>query len=99
MPKTQTTHDAAIVQDELRKRLGHNQVHVKTYGSHLLIQMEVDKERDTVARITRFTPKTYGAAFRTHSGRWEPLLEQGSQEEMITLVVEELGPYLMLDNY
>jgi hypothetical protein len=99
MPKTQSTHDAIIVQDELRKRLGHEQVHVKTYGSHLLIQLEVDEERDTVARITQIDANTFGAAFRTHSGRWEPLFEQGSLKEMITLVIEELGPYLTLDNY
>jgi len=99
MSKSQTAHDATKAQDELQQRLGHDQVHVKAYGSHLLIQMEVNGERDTVARITRIDAKTYGVAFRTHSGRWEPLPEQGSLEEIVVLVVEDLGPYLLPDNY
>jgi len=99
MSKAQIAHDATEAQNALQQQLGHDHVHIKPYGSHLLIQMEVNGERDTVARITRFDPKTYGVAFRTHSGRWEPLPGQGSIEAMVVSVVENLGPYLLPDNY
>lgn len=99
MPNPNVVHDAAEVQRLLRERLGHAQIHVKPYGQHLLIQMEDAGELDTVARITRFDAKTYGAAFRSHSGRWEPLPDEGTREEMLDLVVSEFGPYLVQENY
>ena len=37
--------------------------------------------------------------FRTHTGRWEPLPDEGTRDEMLEIVLEEFGPYLMPDNY
>ncbi|MCY1209537.1 hypothetical protein D9M72_211910 [compost metagenome] len=52
-----------------------------------------------VARLTELGRNRYGAAFRTHSGRWEPLPGAGSLDEMAQLVVTLLEPYLQPDNY
>ena len=43
--------------------------------------------------------QTYGVSFKSHTGRWDPLPEEGSRDEMITLLVEALGPYLDPANY
>ena len=51
-----------------------------------------------MARLTELGRSRYGAAFRSHSGRWEPLPGTGSLEEMADVVVTLLQPYLQLDN-
>ena len=94
-----TRIDAEEVQKNLRERLGHEQVHVKPYGRNLLIQMEDPEGLDTVARVTRINNSTYGAAFRTHTGRWEPLPDEGSRDEMVEIILNEFGPYLEPSNY
>jgi hypothetical protein len=99
MPKPAALLGAADVEKKLRQALGHEAVTVKPYGKHFLIQIDHDGEPDTIARITQLDPRTYGAAFKSHTGRWEPLSEEGSRDEMITVVGEELGPYLDPDNY
>lgn len=99
MPDPYTKVDAEEVQKNLRERLGHDQVHVKPYGKSLLLQIEDAGELDTIARLTRINSRTYGAAFRTHTGRWEPLPDEGSRDEMLEIVLEEFGPYLTPENY
>jgi len=94
-PSPFTVVDAEEVQKNLRERLGHAQVHVKPYGRNLLIQMEDAKSLETVARLTRINNKTYCAAFRTHTGRWEPLPDEGTRDEMLEVVLDEFGPYLV----
>jgi hypothetical protein len=54
---------------------------------------------ETVARITSITSRTYGTAFRTHTGRWEPVPDEGTLEDMITLVYTLFAPYLTLENH
>jgi hypothetical protein len=99
MPSPEAVHEAATLQDELRSLLGHQKVGVRPYGQHLLIQMLTDDEPHTVARLTNHGSKHYGAAFRTHSGRWEPLPGGGSRTEAAELVVTLLGAYLDPVNY
>lgn len=99
MPKPAALLGAADVEKKLRQALGQEAVIVKPYGRHLLIQIDCDGEPDTIARITQLDSRTYGAAFKSHTGRWEPLSEEGSRDEMITVVAEELGPYLDPANY
>ena len=72
---------------------------VKPHGLHYLIQMETEGEVETIARLTALTSRSYAAAFRSHTGRWDPLPDEGTREEMIQLVVEMLGPYLTPENY
>lgn len=52
-----------------------------------------------VARLTELGRNLYGAAFRSHSGRWEPLPGSGPLDEMAQIVVTLLEPYLQPDNY
>lgn len=99
MPKPAALLGAADVERKLRQALGHEAVTVKPYGKHFLIQIDCDGEPDTIARITQLDSRTYGAAFKSHTGRWEPLSEEGSRDEMITVVAEELAPYLDPANY
>ena len=61
--------------------------------------MATGGELDTVARLTALTSRSYTAAFRSHTGRWDRLPDEGTREEMIQLVVEMLGPYLTPENY
>lgn len=99
MQKAQIAHDADVAQARLRQHFEHENIHIKAHGSHLLIQMEVDGERDIVARLTWLDENTFGVAFRAHNKRWEPLPDQGTLDEVIAVVIENFGPYLMLDNY
>src|ERR1019366_6393524 len=64
---------AAEIQSQLRKAMEHDHIKVKSLGRHFLIQLELEDGVETVARITSITSKLYGAAFRTHTGRWEPV--------------------------
>jgi len=94
MAKVETLSATVDLQTQLRKVLGHDQVSVKPYGDHLLIQMAGEDKPDTVARLTRLDRSTYSAAFRIGSGRWEPLPGTGSSKEMAELVITLLEPYL-----
>jgi hypothetical protein len=99
MPSPAAVHEAAALQTELRTLLGHDKVGVRPYGRHLLIQMLLDDAPHTVARLTGLGQKRYGAAFRTHTGRWEPLPGTGSRSEAAHRVVSLLGAYLNPHNY
>jgi hypothetical protein len=67
---------------------------VRPYGKHLLIQLHRDDAFDTVARLTQAGGDHYTAAFRTHSGRWEPLPASGNLRQTAEIVVTILAPYL-----
>jgi len=99
MPKPGALLGAADVEKKLRAALGHEGVAVKPYGKHYLIQIDYDGEPDTIARITKFDSQVHGAAFKSHTGRWEPLPDEGTRDEMVVIVAEELGPYLDPSNY
>ena len=99
MPKPAALLGAADVETKLRQALGHDAVTVKPYGKHFLIQLNYGDEPDTIARITELDSGTYGAAFKSLTGRWETLPEEGTRDEMIAVVAEEWGPYLDPANY
>lgn len=58
-----------------------------------------DEEPTVVARLTELARNRYSAAFRSHTGRWEPLPGTGSLDEMAEVLVTLLQPYLQPDNY
>lgn len=64
------------------------------YGKHLLIQVKRDDSLDTVARLTESSRNRYTSAFRTHSGRWEPLPAAGNMRQTTEAVVSMLASYL-----
>jgi hypothetical protein len=99
MPNPAVVREAERLQSELRTRLGHQKVGVRPYGQHLLIQMHAADQADTIARLTSLGRNRYGAAFRTHTGRWEPLPGTGSRTDMAELVADLLSPYLTPENY
>jgi hypothetical protein len=94
MPALPTKHYAAELQRQLHSLLGHAQIVTQAYGRHLLIKRLDDQEPTVVARLTELGRNRYGAAFRSHSGRWEPLPGTGTLAEMAQLVVTLLQPYL-----
>jgi hypothetical protein len=98
MPVLSTKHYAAELQHQLRSFLGHEQIVTQAYGRHLLIKRLDDEEATVVARLTELGRNRYEAAFRSHSGRWEPLPGTGSLEEMAEVVVTLRQPYLQPDN-
>lgn len=89
---------AAELQRELAKLTGHEFATVRPYGKHLLIQMRRDGAVDTVARLTEIGRNAYEAAFRSHSGRWEPLPGAGNIPEITALVTDFLAPYFEPNN-
>ncbi|MGF6604318.1 hypothetical protein P3T23_009073 [Paraburkholderia sp. GAS448] len=99
MPALPTKHYATELQRQLRRLLGHEQIVTQGYGRHLLIKRLDDEEPIVVARLTEIGRNRFSAAFRSHSGRWEPLPGTGSLEEMAEVVVTLLQPYLQPDNY
>lgn len=78
MPKPAALLGAAHVAKKLRQALGHEAVTVKPYGKHFLIQIDYDGEPDTIARITQLDSRTYGAAFKSHKGRWNRSPRKGA---------------------
>ena len=94
MPTFDAQRKAAELQRQLATLTGHDQATVKPYGKHLLIQMKRDGTVDTVARLTEVGRNTYTSAFRSHTGRWEPLPGIGNLAETTDLVVSLLAPYL-----
>jgi hypothetical protein len=99
MPALPAKHHASELQRTLRDLLGHDQIVVQAWGAHLLIKRQDDQDLIVVARLSALSGNRYGAAFRSHSGRWEPLPGSGTLDEMAQLVVTLLQPYLQPDNY
>jgi hypothetical protein len=99
MPALPGKHHASELQRQLRALLGHDQIVTQAYGNHLLIKRLDDQAPTVVARLSELSRNRYGAAFRSHSGRWEPLPGAGTLDEMAQLVVTLLQPYLQSDNY
>jgi hypothetical protein len=77
MPALPAKHHASELQRQLRELLGHDQVVTQAYGRHLLIKRLDNQEPTVVARLSELSRNLYGAAFRSHSGRWEPLPGSG----------------------
>jgi hypothetical protein len=87
-------HDALRLQDLLRTLLGHDAVTVRPHGPHLIIDTVSEGGSSPLSRLTRITATHYTAAFRSHTGRWEPLPLTGSLDEVARGVVDLLGVYL-----
>lgn len=98
MPVPLSKHSATTLQCRLRSLLGHEQIVTQAYGPHLLIKRLDDAAPIVVARLTEIGRNRYGAAFRSHSGRWEPLPGTGTLDEMAEVVTTLLQPYLEPDN-
>src|SRR5471032_1101435 len=99
MPTLSAKHHASELQRQLRALLGNDQIVTQAYGAHLLIKRLDDQDPIVVARLSELGRNLYGAAFRSHSGRWEPLPGSGPLDEMAQLVVTLLEPYLQPNNY
>jgi hypothetical protein len=97
MPAPHAQASAAELQRQLAELTGHDHARVRPYGKHLLIQMHRDDAVDTVARLTEVARNNYTAAFRSHTGRWEPLPAAGDLRHTADLVVTLLAQYLEPD--
>jgi hypothetical protein len=93
MPTIEAKAKAAELQRQIATLTGHDLAQVKPYGKHLLIQMHRDDSVDTIARLTKLARNSYSSAFRSHTGRWEPLPGTGDLATTADLVVSLLGPY------
>ena len=93
MPTFDAQRHAAELQRQLATLTGHDLARVRPYGKHLLIQMHRDDNVDTVARLTEIGRNAYSSAFRSHTGRWEPLPGSGDLSTTADLVVTLLAPY------
>jgi hypothetical protein len=93
MPTFDAQRHAAELQRQLATLTGHDLAKVRPYGKHLLIQMHRDESVDTIARLTEIGRNTYSSAFRSHTGRWEPLPGSGDLATTADLVVTLLAPY------
>lgn len=94
MPTLDAQAKAAELQRQIATLTGHELARVKPYGKHLLIQMHRDDGVDTVARLTELARNAYSSAFRSHTGRWEPLPGSSDLATTANLVVSMLSPYL-----
>jgi hypothetical protein len=94
MPAVKPPNRAPELERLIAELTGHTAARVRPYGKHLLIQVQRDDSLDTVARLTESARDSYTAAFRSHSGRWEPLPVAGSMHNVTAAVVSMLAPYL-----
>ena len=98
MPDLSTRDCAVELWHRLRTLLGHNEVATGTYGRHILVKRwGYPVCHPAVARLTKSAHNHYVAAFRGHSGRWEPLPGSGPLDEMVERVATLLEPYLEPD--
>ena len=101
MPTPHAQGKAAELERHLATLTGHQHARVKPYGKHLLIQIHRigsdgdgdDDEVNTIARLTELGRTSYSSAFRSHTGRWEPLPGTGDLATVAELVITLLGPY------
>jgi hypothetical protein len=94
--------EAREIQRHLRELVGHDAVSVRPRGGHFVVEVIPQQDDDDafpIARLTKTGTNGYTAAFRNHSGRWEPLPGQGGLADMAKLVNDHLAPYLEIDNY
>ena len=98
MPTFHAQLKAAELQRQLATLTGHDLARVKPYGKHLLIQMQRDDDVHTIARLTETGRNAYSSAFRSHTGRWEPLPGIGDLATTADLVVTLLATYFDPNN-
>jgi hypothetical protein len=70
-------------------------VHVQARAGHLLVKTQDNQGRQgLVARATPIGGGEYGLSFRTHSSRWEPMPVSGGLDQIVSGLLDLLGPYL-----
>lgn len=94
MPTAQKAADAERLATRLKALLGHDQIVVRPHGRHLNIRLVEDDLETVVARLTETRAGIFEAAYRNHSGRWEPLPGTGALAEAAQIVFNCLEPYL-----
>jgi hypothetical protein len=79
----------------IRLRGDFSHVHVEAKAGHLLVKTQ-DKQgaQDMVARATPLGGGEYGLSYRTHSARWEPMPVFGGLDQIVSGLLDLLGPYL-----
>jgi len=93
MPTFDAQRKAAELQRQITTLTGNDRLQVRPYGKHLLIQLHRDDAVDTIARLTEVARNTFSSAFRSHTGRWEPLPGHGDLATTADLVATLLAPY------
>lgn len=84
--------DAADTLQRAIRALGdYAHVSVRPLRGHLTIGVE---DGEPVARCTPLGGGQYGASFRTHTGRWEPMPFVGDLPHLAQALVNALDPYL-----
>lgn len=97
--RTMADADARMLQTALREQLDHDQIVVRVYGSHLVIDVITPSGALPVPRLTQLGRDRYGLGFRRHTGKWCPLPYSGTLREMAQTTVEQLGGHLDPRNY
>jgi hypothetical protein len=85
--------EASELQELLSDHLGHDEVQVRPYGQHLVVEALRDDGPEPVARLTRLDHGRYGLSFRQHTGRWEQVPLAGTLEEVAKGAAQMLAPY------
>jgi len=74
--------EASKLQELMSDHLGHDEVKVRPYGQHLVLEAVCGDTSEPVVRLTRLEQSRYGLSFRQHTGRWEPVPLAGTLEEV-----------------
>jgi len=96
---TQDLKNSKVLENTIRTLVEHDQVVVNLNRGHFLIQVLVDNTPETIARLSEIRPNLYGAAYRTHKGRWESLPGEENLLDMAALVVDMLRPHFDINNF
>ncbi len=86
--------DAGSLQRIILAKGDDNQVRVRAYGKHLIVEREEDGERSPVARLTYLGNGQFGLGFHVHTGRREPMPFAGPLEMVADDMMQTLSPYL-----
>jgi hypothetical protein len=85
--------EASELQELMSDHLGHDEVKVRTYGQHLVLEAVCADATEPVARLTRLEQGRYGLSFRQHTGRWEPVPLAGTLEDVAAGAAQLFAAY------
>lgn len=88
---TPLVSEAGVLQRAIRALGDYAHISVRAARGHLTIFVD---EGEPVARCTPLRGGQYGASFRSHTGRWEPMPFAGDLPHLAHDLVGALGPYL-----